>query len=149
MWARTKFEHEIHDLFKLCLNSVQTLFKQCSNSNFVHTLFIHCSNSFIKIQILFIVCSIFVLPFSWSDLEGKLCSQFVQVHGSQRCPIHIVFKLCSSHNFKFILCSNQWAQTKLEHKIYDLFILCSNCVQTMFKFKLCSYIVQIHSLKFK
>ena len=89
-------EQSLNIKFMNCSNSVQTLFKQCSNNVQIQTLFIHCSNSFIKIQTLFKVCSIFVLPFSWSDLEGKLCSQFVQVQGSQKCHIHIVFKLCSS-----------------------------------------------------
>ena len=37
------------NIFKLCSNSVQTMFKQCSNSNFVHTMFklIHQNSNFI------------------------------------------------------------------------------------------------------
>ena len=131
--ANVGSEQSLNIKFMICSNSVQTPFKQCSNKVQIQTLFIHCSNSFIKIQTLFIVCSIFVLPFSWSDLEGKLCSQFVQVQGSQKCHILIVFKLCSSYNFKFIPCSNfvqtlfngQWIELLQKSNSYS--------VQTLFK----------------
>ena len=126
-------EQSLNIKFMICSNSVQTLFKQCSNNVQIQTLFIHCSNSFIKIQTLFKVCSIFVLPFSWSDLEGKLCSQIVEVQGSQKCHIHIVFKLCSSYNFKFILCSN-FVQTLFNVEWIELLQKSNSySVQTLFK----------------
>ena len=98
---RTEFEHK----FKLCSDSVQTLFKVCSNNVKIQTLFILCSNSVVKVHTLFNFCSNFFKLVHWLFKTNKL----------KWAP----FKLSSNLFFKFKLCSNSVQE--------------SNFVQTMEK----------------
>ena len=101
-------EQCLNTKFKLCSNSVQTMFIVCSNNVQIQTLFIHCSNSLPKIQTLFIVCS------GPRPLK-MLYSYFIQT-------------LFILQSLKFILSSNSFEKFKL----CSNFIQNSNFVQTQF-----------------
>ena len=100
-------EQCLNTKFKLCSNSVQTLFIVCSNNVQIQTLFIHCSNSLPKIQTLFIV-------YSGPRPLKMLYSYFIQT-------------LFILRNLKFILSSNSFEKFKL----CSNFIQNSNFVQTL------------------
>ena len=132
--------------FKLCSNSVQSLFKLCSNSNFVHTMFNISGKSSYSVLSLF---SFVHGLFKSNKLKCVLlpsCSNFVQTFSlnfQTLFRIQTLFKLCSKVKilFKF---SSMWSIWKgPQITICTLFKYCSVKAQTLFKlFKLCSNIKQ-------
>ena len=115
-------EQCLNTKFKLCSNSVHTLFIVCSNNVQIQTLFIQCSNSMPKIQTLFIHCS---------NSLPKIQTLFIVCSGPR--PLKMLYSyfiqtLFILWNLKFVLCSNSFEKFKL----CSNFIQNSNFVQTQF-----------------
>ena len=108
-------------------------------SQSVQTLFSFCS-SYIQYMFKFKPCSDFVQLFG---IKFELCSPLIQ----------LLFNALGRHTGEakfvqplFMTEVKQWHRKECIHWLFELFYLHSNFVHILFKFKLCSYLIQIQIL---